>query len=62
LPGGSRYTDGSFSYLGSYGHWWVATGDGVGYAYFWYMNTGFENVYYGNNYKEIGGSVRCLQD
>jgi uncharacterized protein (TIGR02145 family) len=64
LPGGRRYTGGSFSGAGNYGGWWTATEDGSGYAYYRYMYYGIDRVYEykGDNDKGYGVSVRCVSD
>ena len=62
LPGGNRYSDGSFGSLGYYGHWWSSTeglgsdalGRGLGY--------GGDQVGRGGYDKTSGRSVRCLKD
>ena len=62
LPGGSRFTDGGFSNVGSFGYWWSATEGGSGYAYYRGMGSGYEDVDENDNGKSSGFSVRCLQD
>ena len=62
LPGGGRYNDGTFGYLGSYGVWWSSTEFDSGYAWprgMYYYDSSVGRVY-GN--KEIGFSVRCVKD
>jgi uncharacterized protein (TIGR02145 family) len=62
LPGGYRYTDGFFSYVGSYGNWWSATEYGSGVAWYRYKNWMVENVN-GRSYRKSAGlSVRCVQN
>jgi len=62
LPGGYRYYDGAFYYIGSYGNWWSAT-EGTA------INAWDRSLYYDVSYvyryydsKESGFSVRCLRD
>ena len=62
LPGGYRYNDGFFNYIGSNGYWWSSSQK---YTY----SAWFRNMYYnddfvsrGNDYKRYGFSVRCLRD
>jgi uncharacterized protein (TIGR02145 family) len=63
LPGGSRNSDGSFSYFRNDAVFWSATEyDGSDYA--WYRNL---SDYYGNvsrafKHESFGASVRCLRD
>lgn len=63
LPGGMRYSGGSFQYLGSFGNWWSATEN---------MYATTEGIYRQLSYdstvktlridKRAGCSVRCLKD
>jgi uncharacterized protein (TIGR02145 family) len=62
LPGGDRFTDGSFSNLGSDGYWWSATEYDASLAWDRIMVSGYTSVYELNFYKSGGFSVRCLQD
>jgi uncharacterized protein (TIGR02145 family) len=62
LPGGSRYADGRFYYLGSDGYWWAATENGSSGAYYRSMYTGNARVGEYDYFKSNGFSVRCLQD
>jgi uncharacterized protein (TIGR02145 family) len=62
LPGGSRYSGGSFDVVGNYGGWWSATEDGSGNAYYRGMDSGYDNVYEYTDVKSGGFSVRCVQD
>jgi uncharacterized protein (TIGR02145 family) len=62
LPGGARYTDSSFYYVGSYGYWWSATESGSGLAWYRHMHSSDDNVYENNNGKGSGFSVVCVQD
>ncbi|MCL2220523.1 MAG: fibrobacter succinogenes major paralogous domain-containing protein, partial [Chitinispirillia bacterium] len=62
LPGGDRYTNGSFSNAGDNGSWWSATEYGSGNAYYRSMFSYLGNVYENNNGKGNGLSVLCVQD
>jgi uncharacterized protein (TIGR02145 family) len=62
LPGGDRYSDGSFNNAGSTGDWWTATVDDASRAYGRGMDYGDDNVDEYNIYKEYGFSVRCVGD
>jgi uncharacterized protein (TIGR02145 family) len=63
LLGGSRYSDGSFYYVGYYGNWWTAMEYNAEDAY-------SRDIYYGNEFVGEGWyikriyerSVRCLRD
>ena len=61
LPGGYCYTDGSFSYVGTFGGWWSATEHGADRAWRRGMNTGYDGVHEAWDYKGIGSSVRCVR-
>jgi uncharacterized protein (TIGR02145 family) len=62
LPGGYRYDDGSFTFVGSFGFWWSSTEFNPTSAWNSYLiyNAGSlsRNVYE----KQNGFSVRCLRD
>ena len=64
LPGGYRYTNGSFDYIGLYGNWWSSSEYDVdstdAAAYLLGYNNG--NVYRNTISKTEGYSVRCLRD
>ena len=62
LPGGSRFSDGSFSYMGYYGYWWSATeGSASGaWTYGLYYSIGYVNHDSIDKYR--GFSVRCVRD
>jgi len=62
LPGGSRYTDGSFGNVGDNGYWWSATEYSSGYAYRRRMNYNYDNV--NEDYGDVGYgfSLRCRED
>jgi uncharacterized protein (TIGR02145 family) len=62
LPGGSRYTGGSFGYAGYFGIWWTSTEDGSGDAYYRRMYDNYDNVNEDASSKEGGLSVRCVRD
>jgi uncharacterized protein (TIGR02145 family) len=61
LPGGNRYSSGSFYGVGSNGNWWSATEDNADGAYLRHMSYGESVGYYGD-YKNYLFSVRCLKD
>jgi uncharacterized protein (TIGR02145 family) len=62
VPGGSRYSSGTFNNIGYYGVWWSATQYSTTYA--WNRNVYYDNGTVGrDNYeKQYGFSVRCLRD
>jgi uncharacterized protein (TIGR02145 family) len=62
LPGGCRYSNGSFNYIRDFAFFWSATeGD---YNDAWYRNLYSFNglVYRASDNKSFGASVRCLKD
>ncbi|GBU21306.1 hypothetical protein R80B4_01195 [Fibrobacteres bacterium R8-0-B4] len=62
LPGGSRYSDGSFDYAGNYGYWWTATEGSEGNVYYRHMDYNGDPVGERNYVKSVGLSVRCIAD
>lgn len=62
LPGGFRFSGGSFDYIGSYGYWWSATENKTSNA--WYRAMYYDPSYVGRSdgYEVVGFSVRCLRD
>jgi len=62
LPGGGRYNDGTFDYIGDNGIWWSSTEGSTSYALGWYLNYNNYNLTYNNSSKVDGFSVRCVRD
>jgi uncharacterized protein (TIGR02145 family) len=62
LPGGERWTDGSFDDLGNFGYWWTATSNDITKAYFYYPDDDIPNIYRKTGDKISGLSVRCIKD
>jgi len=62
LPGGYRFSNGSFCFIGSFGHWWTATDGSDIFA--WGRGLGYNtsSVFRNSNFKENGFSVRCIKD
>jgi uncharacterized protein (TIGR02145 family) len=62
LPGGFRFSGGTFSSIGEVGYWWSSTEYNTGNA--WYRGLGCNYGYVSSgNYNKVGGfSVRCLRD
>ena len=61
LPGGYRYTIGTFNGVGSDGYWWSSTEYSTN-AWVRTMSYYFTRVGRGSNYKQDGYSVRCVRD
>jgi uncharacterized protein (TIGR02145 family) len=62
LPGGDRYYDGTFGFIGGYGYWWSSTEDDTTYAWNRALNGYYGYVDRTSNGKGSGFSVRCLRD
>jgi len=62
LPGGSRFSGGSFVVAGDDGGWWTAEEGDASNAY--YRDMGYDNdsVSEDNNDKSDGNSIRCVAD
>ncbi|MCX6252000.1 MAG: hypothetical protein NTX61_14770 [Bacteroidetes bacterium] len=44
LPGGYRFSDGSFITIGSYGYWWSSTEIDTFSAWYWFVSYHYSNV------------------
>jgi uncharacterized protein (TIGR02145 family) len=62
LPGGYRYTDGTFDGLGNGGDFWSSTESSATNAWYRYLLYNYANVYRYYFDKGYGFSVRCLRD
>lgn len=62
LPGGSRYSNGSFYTIKNLGYWWSSTENNTLNA--WYWSIYFKSSAVSRNYsdKQNGFSVRCIKD
>jgi len=62
LPGGYRFSNGNFDYIGATGNWWSSSEANHDSA--WYRPLGLKagNVHRRGHYKQNGCSVRCLKD
>jgi uncharacterized protein (TIGR02145 family) len=60
LPGGARYANGGFNYIGIEGYWWSSTVTNV--AWYQGLNYNGNTTFGGYNDKWGGFSVRCLKD
>ncbi|MCB0582478.1 MAG: hypothetical protein KDD10_24580, partial [Phaeodactylibacter sp.] len=59
LLGGWRNTDGSFSYLGHYGHYWSATESGGSHAWSYHFFRSLGHLLRLGDDKAVGFSCRC---
>ncbi len=62
LPGGMRYTDGSFFDKGENAYFWSSTSENTTDAYYRKLDYDRGSITYGSNNGEIGFSVRCVKD
>ena len=62
LPGGDRYSDGTFISIGSNGYWLSATEDNTNYAWGRSMSYNGSSAFRHSLNKVGGFSVRCLRD
>ena len=64
LPGGLRYNDGSFDFVGNYGYWWSRTEHDYYSEKAWCRSMLYNssNVSRGSYEKNGGFSVRCIKD
>ena len=64
LPGGYRFSNGTFFYAGSFGYWWSSTQDNTDVENSIYRDQSYNksNVGRDTNDKKNGLSVRCIKD
>ena len=62
LPGGVRYSDGTFDLIGKYSNWWSSTEYYAIMAWYCYLSYGYGNVNRNLSAREWGFSVRCVKD
>ncbi len=62
LPGGYRYSNGTFYNIGLNGYWWSSSETNTNNAWYRYLYYYDGNVYRDDLSKEDGFSVRCLRD
>lgn len=62
LPGGHRFKDGIYNYLGFFGIWWSTTEYDSKNAWILYIVNEFTYTYSNINAKECGYSIRCIKD
>lgn len=62
LPGGCRYSNGSFSTVGSYGSWWSASENDATNAWNRLLYVYNSDLFRYSYYKSVGESGRCVRD
>ncbi|MEI7420602.1 MAG: FISUMP domain-containing protein [Prolixibacteraceae bacterium] len=62
LPGGQRFTYGTFDQIGVIGYWWSSTESNANQSFGRYLNYGSNITVTISNNKYFGFSIRCLKD
>ncbi|MCX6232103.1 MAG: fibrobacter succinogenes major paralogous domain-containing protein [Bacteroidetes bacterium] len=62
LPGGCRYPDGTFVYIGSNSSFWSSSSESVSNVNFRYLFYDYGYFYGSNSIETAGFSVRCVKD
>ena len=62
LPGGCRFSDGDFGYVGKVGSWWTASENDAMTARYRGLNNNGYGLVRSYNLKDWGFSVRCVKD
>ena len=62
LPGGYRFTDGTFANIGKSGCWWSSSEETTDWAWYRYLDYVAGNAVRGDNVMGSGFSVRCVRD
>jgi len=62
LPGGNRYSDGGFDYIGNISIWWSSTKYSPIHAWIRLLNSNYGYIGVGNYNMQNGLSVRCISD
>lgn len=62
LPGGLRYANGTFEFVGSMGYWWSSSDDPIGGVWGRYLDASNSKISRWEGHKESGLSVRCVKD
>jgi uncharacterized protein (TIGR02145 family) len=62
LPGGNRYSGGTFNGAGRYGEWWTATENGGGGVYIKSLSGDRNTMGASSGLKSQGFSVRCVKN
>jgi uncharacterized protein (TIGR02145 family) len=62
MPGGSRYYDVNFNYIGSIGYWWSSDAEDAAHANYRMLNTYIENMDTYFSLTSCGFSIRLVKD
>ena len=62
IPGGSRYLNGEFHYLGQYAYFWTSSEKSNSKAWFRFLFYNYSEVLRDSAHKGCGLSVRCVKD
>lgn len=62
IPGGGRYSAGTFDLIGAQACWWSSTAGSETNAWDRYLHYNFGSAFRGSGAKPFGFSVRCLKD
>jgi len=62
LPGGNRFSDSRFKFIGVNGNWWSSTESSSTHAWARSMTYNSNNLFRRNYFKRYGYSVRCIKD
>ena len=62
LPGGLRFEDASFEYIGTFGVWWTFTENFTNTAFYEYLYYDNSGISWATDSKSLGCSIRCVKD
>lgn len=62
LPGGMRFTDGTFSFMGVIANFWSTTEYDGSQVWYWRLGYSSSEIWNYTDYKSTGFSVRCIKD
>jgi len=62
LPGGCRWYDHSFQYIGTSGYWWPSTEQDPSDTWHRFLGSNYQDIWRNGWFKKKGFSVRCIRD
>ena len=62
LLSGARVDGGNFQDLNTYANFWSSTVNSSSYAYDMILDNAYSGIYYNQDYRDYGISIRCLKD